>query len=373
MKIRRLDTADPTEARCFVQFPNQLYRSCPQWVPLPLSDGLVQLDRSGAYFQHSEADFFVAENKGQIAGRIAVLENRLYNDFHHSRHAFFYLFDTIEDFAVAQGLFEAATAWSRARGLNKLVGPKGFIPFDGIGMLYRGFDHPPAMGIPYNYDYYNRFIEQLGFAKEIDFASFYLDPHTFELPRRISRIAERVKKRRKLRVKTFASRAEVRRWIPKVVETYNQVFVNNWEYVPVTPAEAEELAGRMLQIIDPKLIKFILNEQDELVGFLLVFLDISAALQQTGGKLWPLGWLKLLLALKTTRWLNVNGMGIRQEYQGLGGNAILYDELVKTLRGSRFEHVDLVQVADNVDRMRADLETLGGVPYKTHRVYYRDL
>jgi hypothetical protein len=251
MKIRKIDTTNRHEARRFVQFPNVLYRHCPQWVPLPLSEGLPQLNRGGAFFLHSEADFFVAEEDDRILGRICVMENRHYNDYHQARHAFFYLFDTVEDIAVARGLFEAALTWSQERGLNKLVGPKGFIPFDGIGMLCQGFEHRPAMGIPYNYAYYNHFMEQLGFEKEIDFTSFYVNMHTFKLPKRMVRVAQRVKERGRLRVKTFSSKAEIRRWVPALVETYNNVFVNNWEFVPVTPEETKELAGRMLQIIRP--------------------------------------------------------------------------------------------------------------------------
>jgi hypothetical protein len=373
MKIRKIDTTNRRDARRFVKFPNELYQTCPQWVPLPLSDGLAQLNRKGAYFLHSGADFFVAEDGDRMLGRICIMENRHYNDFHQTKNAFFYLFDTVEDFEVAQGLFKAAIEWSQARGLNKLVGPKGFIPFDGFGILYKGFEHRPAMGIPYNYEYYNRFVEQLGFEKEIDFTSFYLVSAEFKMPERVGRVAERVKQRSNLRVKTFSSKAEIRRWIPALVEIYNKVFVDNWEYVPVTPEETEELTGRMLQIVQPEHIKFVVNSQNEVVGFLLTFLDISAELQATGGKLFPFGWIRLLIGLRRTSWININGMGILEEYRGLGGNAILYAELDKTLQYDRFKYADLVQMADTVERMVADVTTLGAEPYKIHRVYRRDI
>jgi hypothetical protein len=150
MKIRQIDTENRRDTHRFVEFPNQLYRTCPRWVPLPLNDGLPQLNRGGAYFLHSDADFFVAEEGEQMLGRIAVMENRHYNEYHQAKHAFFYLFDTVDDPAVAQNLFNAAIEWARARDLNKMVGPKGFLPLDGIGMLYQGFEHWPAMGVPYN-------------------------------------------------------------------------------------------------------------------------------------------------------------------------------------------------------------------------------
>ena len=373
MNIYKIDSSNRRAARRFVEFPEELYRHCPQWVPLPLNEKLAQLNRRNAFFEHSEADFFIAEADNRLLGRICVMENRNYNNYHQAKHAFFYLFDVIEDLAVARGLFEAAIDWSQARGLNKLVGPKGFVPFDGMGILYQGFEHRPAMGVPYNYEYYNRFLEQLGFEKEIDFTSFYLNASQFRMPERVRRVAEWTKKRRYLRVKTFYSKAEVHRWLPALVGTYNQVFIHNWEFVPVTRAETEELAERMLQIVKPKQIKLVLNRQDKTVGFLLTFLDISEALQQTGGRLFPFGWIKLLAGLRSTRWVNINGIGILDEYRGLGGNAILYDELEQTLRQGQTEHADLVQMADSVDYILADMATVGVKPYKVHRVYRRDI
>jgi hypothetical protein len=141
----------------------------------------------------------------------------------------------------------------------------------------------------------------------------------------------------------------------------------------VLKEEAEELADRMVPIVQPEHIKLILNEQDEIIGFLFTFLDISAALQQTGGKLFPLGWIRLLLERQRTPWLNVNGMGILEEYRGRGGNAILYYELEKAIQTRRFQHADLVQMADSVENMIADVTTLGAQPYKVHRVYRRSL
>jgi hypothetical protein len=373
MNIHPINTRNRGEVRRFVQFPNHLYRHCSQWIPYPPSDGLAQLNRNNAYFEHSEADFFVAEDNGQLLGRICVMENRHYNQYHQAKHAFFYLFDAVDDAEVAHGLFETATEWGRVRGLKMLVGPKGFVPFDGMGMLYKGFEHRPAMGVPYNFAYYNQFMTNLGFEKEIDFTSFYLNSRQFNMPDRIRRAAEWVQKRRHLRIKTFSSNREVRRWIPTLVDTYNQVFINNWEYVPVTPAETEELTGRMLQIAKPEQIKLILDKDDRVVGFLLTFLDIGEALRQTGGRLLPFGWVKLLRGLRQTRRVNINGMGILEEYRGLGGNAILYAELEKTLRQGDFEHADIVQMADTVEYMLADMTTVGVVPYKVHRVYRRNI
>jgi hypothetical protein len=139
------------------------------------------------------------------------------------------------------------------------------------------------------------------------------------------------------------------------------------------------LADQMLWFADPKLIKIVLKiadqpgEPDRPVGFLLAYPDISAALQRSRGRLFPLGWLQLLLELRRTRWINVNGAGMIPEYRGLGGTAVLFSEMAKSVRGSRYEHADLVQIAANNDRMHRELRDIGVDFYKAHRMYERPL
>ncbi len=111
----------------------------------------------------------------------------------------------------------------------------------------------------------------------------------------------------------------------------------------------------------------------EVVGFLFGFPDVSAALQHTGGRLFPFGIVDLLREFKRTKWIALNGAGILSEFQGRGGNALLYSEMEKTIREHGFEHADLTQVAESAVQMRRDLINVGGRPYKNHRVYRRSL
>ncbi len=127
-----------------------------------------------------------------------------------------------------------------------------------------------------------------------------------------------------------------------------------------------------MTIADPKLIKLIAHGE-RVVGFLFAFPDLSAAIQRGGGRLLPFGLIDLLLEFKRTRWVAINGAGILPEFQGRGGNALLYSEMEKTVREAGFRHADLTQVAETAVQMRHDLVNLGGIPYKNHRVFIRDL
>jgi hypothetical protein len=240
-------------------------------------------------------------------------------------------------------------------------------------MLREGFEYLPAMGIPYNYAYYNRLTENVGFEKEVDFNSFYVSIADFKMPERIGRLADKVQERRGLRAHRFASKAELRASVLKIVDTYNDTFTENWEYVPVTSQEADAVAEQMLQITRPEMMKVIVNKDDEIVGFLFAFINIGRALQRCRGRLLPFGWIHLLRELKSSDMVDVNGMGILEEYRGLGGNIIMYNELYKTVQGGQFVHADMTQMADFVVRMLSDANTLGGERYKVHRVYKRQL
>jgi hypothetical protein len=116
------------------------------------------------------------------------------------------------------------------------------------------------------------------------------------------------------------------------------------------------------------LIKIITHNGD-LVGFLLAFPDISAALQRAKGKINPLSIIDLLLEFRRTKWVSLNGAGILPEYQGLGGNALMYSEMDKTVNEYNFKHAELTQVAETAVQMRKDLINVGGRAYKNHRVY----
>jgi hypothetical protein len=374
VQIHKIDTSRARDAQRFVRFPFELYSDSSYWVPPLISDARKQIDRQrNPYFMHSDADFFLATERNEVVGRIVVMENRNYNDFHKKRYAFYYLFDAIDDQDVFNALFGAAFDWCRERGLNRLIGTKGFTVFEGMGILIHGFDQLPAMGVPYNYAYYGPRTEQGGFEKEVDFTSYYIHVPDFEIPERMARLAAKVEERRGLRAKVFQSKAEVRAAVSNIVDTYNSVFTENWEYVPVTQEEAEAVADQMLQITEPRMVKVIVNKEEEIVGFLLAFINIARAMQKCQGRLFPFGWFHLLRGLKQSPYVDVNGMGILEEYRGLGGNIIMYNELYKSIGRDRFEHADMTQMADFVVRMLSDANTLGGEPYKVHRVYRKDI
>jgi hypothetical protein len=374
LTIEKIDTNNKNHVRRFTRLPFRLYTGHPQWVPPLLIDSESQLNRKKhPFFEHSEVDFFLAVADGKDVGRIAAIENKPFNEYHGTRKAQFYFFDSEDDQEIANKLFERVFEWSHARGLQNLVGPKGISPFDGYGILTEGFEHRQMMNMMnFNFAYYPKLVEAAGFNREVDFVSCYVDAKTFQLPERVHRIAERVQKRGTLRVLKLETKKDLRKIASQVGQAYNKAFVNNWEYYPLSEREVQFVVDTLMQVLVPRLAKLIVHE-DEIVGFVLGFPDISAAMQRIKGKLLPFGIIDILLEMRRTDWVSFNGAGILPEFQGRGGNALLYSEMVKTLSAYHFQHAELTQVANTAVEMRADLKNLNAKEYKNHRVYSRDI
>ena len=373
--IEKVDTGNAKQVRRFVKLPFRLYADCPQWVPPLDVDAYNQLNRKKHPFhEHSDVDFFLAVRDGKDVGRIAAIENKLYNKYHNKRTANFYLFDCENDAESAKLLFETVENSAKIRGLDLLMGPKGFGPLDGYGILVMGQEHRQTMTmLNYNHAYYQSLIEAQGFTKEVEFVSCYLPADKFDIPERVKRITERVMQRGHLEIKTFKNKKELITWADKIGTAYNDAFVNNWEYYPLTQREIDFVVENIMTIADHRLIKIIIHEE-KVVGFLFAFHDVSAAMQRAKGKLFPFGLLDILMEIRHTNTVSVNGMGILPEFQGHGGNALLYYAMGNTLlEFKQFAHVEMTQVAETTEQMRADLKNLNGVEYKNHRVYRKSL
>jgi GNAT superfamily N-acetyltransferase len=369
MRVRKLDTSLRQDYRQFAGFPFELYRDDPLWVPPLESEMKLVFDRSKhPFYRHSTADFFVAESEGQTLGRIAILHHRNYSDEHKIPTGFIYYFECVNDLQAAGALLETAHDWARQRGLQEIIGPKGFLRSSGIGLLVEGFEYRPAIGIPYNPPYYAAFLENAGFSKVTDHLSGILTKD-LTLEPRVYEVAEKVKLRNRFWIKTFASKSEMRAWAPRIERVHHQAFRNNPGYYPTTPEEFTLMADNMISVADPRLVKLIMRDED-IVGFVIAYADISAALQKSRGRLWPIGWYYIMREFKRTKSVNLNGLGLLPEYQGLGSNALLYTEVEKTLRQFNFDNGEIVQVDETNYKSRSDMETLGVRWIKRHRTYH---
>jgi hypothetical protein len=373
MHITQLNLNNKKQVDDFLRLPFSIYKNIPQWVPsLQMDERLRLSPQRFPFYQHSQASFFLAYDGTRPIGRLAVLDNRRYNEYNKTKTAFFYLFECENNQAATTALFNAGFDWARSRGLDKVSGPKGFTPLDGFGLLVKGFEHRPAFGLPYNPAYYVDLIETQGFVKDGESVSGYLGTK-IQFPSRIHQLAERLAQRRGLRIARCNTRADLRALVPHLKELYNDSLEGTTGNTPLTDEEVASLANQLIWLADPKLIKMVMKD-DRIVGFCLAYPDISAALQKSRGHLFPFGWLTLLRELRRTDWININGAGLLPEYRGSGGTAILYSEMFKSVsENPRYKHAEVVQIGVENENMQREMENFGVDFYKMHRTYKRDL
>ncbi len=373
MKIIKIDLSDHYRMQQFIDLPFRIYQGFHQWVPpLETEREMIFDQRKNPYYKHSTAAFFLAlTNDGSPIGRLAVLNNRNYNAFNQTLEAFFCLFECFHDLNAVRALFNSGFEWAREQGLKSMVGPKGFTALDGLGLLVKGFEHRPAFGITYNLAYYPILIESVGFELQSDIISGYLSPHT-SFPEKIHEVSKLVQQRRGLKIINFSNKRELRKMVPKIMDMYNDMVQGTSGNMPLTADEVNMIAKQLIWFANPHLIK-IIEKDDRFVGFLFAYPDISAAIQATYGQVYPFGWFQLYREMRRTNWVNINGTGIIEQYQGLGGTAILFSEMYKSILDGGFEHAELVQIGVDNEKMQRELGELGIDFYKTHRIYHRAL
>lgn len=369
----QVDLADRQQVNEFLEVPFRLYKSISQWVPSLQGDERRRLDpKKNPFYKHSSAAFFLARENGRTLGRLAVLDPFIHNEHNQTETAFFFMFECENNPDAASELFSAGFDWARKRGRNKMIGPKGFTALDGLGLLVKGFELRPAFGLPYNPSYYAELVEAQGFIKSGEIVSGYLDAK-MEFPARIHELSARVQAHRGLHIARFHSRGELRAALGNLKVLYNETLQGTSGGTPITEEEFATLVNQMIWFADPNLVKIVMKE-DRPVGFLLAYPDVSAALQRTRGKIFPFGWLTILRELKETTWININGAGMVKEYQGLGGTAILFSEMFKSVQENpRYLHAEVVQVGMENDKMQREMENFGINFIKIHRLYEREL
>ena len=355
--------------REFIDFPKRLYRNCGQWVPWFDIDVRALMRKKHPYFFHAEGDFFLVRKNGRTVARACVTENRRYNEAHDLNVAHFYFFDAEDDRQAVGSLIAELSRWSRTRGLDGILGPILQGGSSGSGILVEGFEYRAAMNMmAYNRPYYGSLLENAGFKPFLSLYSMDLPASEFSLPKKVARISELVLKRGHFEVLKFKSKRDVMKAGDEIAHLYNPTLGDHLEDYPLSEKELAQIKKDLLLVADPSLVK-VLRYGDKLVGFLFAFPDLSDIMQKNKGKTGPLEILRLLMGMKKKDRVLFNGMGILSEYRKLGGNALLYGELEKTLKNAGCRSGEIVQISEKTNLMLKDVETLGGRIVKKHRMY----
>jgi GNAT superfamily N-acetyltransferase len=327
------------------------------------------------FFEHAEAEYFIAERDREVVGRIAAISNRLHNETHGDRVGFFGFFESIEDQRVADALFEAASDWCRARGHDVLRGPASFSVNDECGLLVQGFEAPPTLMMPHNPPYYIGLLERAGFSKAKDLWVYQggSEERYVPVPERLARATELIRQRqgitlRPLNMKDFEGE------VARIKELYNSAWEKNWGFVPMTEHEIDHLAEQFKPVVIPELVP--MAEKDgKLIGFGITLPDLNVIFRTNrSGRLFPV-ILRLLWALKMKRIrrARILLLGVVPAFQGKGVDAMLY-HWIWTKSGERGIYWgEAGWILEDNPAMNAGLEKMTFKVYKTYRLYDRPL
>ena len=365
------------ELKRFVKVPFGLHRDSEQWVAPLIFERMQFLDRGkNPWFEHGEAEFFLAERDGEAVGRISAHADSRWDEFQGGRDAMFGFFETAEDPEVVKALFDAAAGWAAARGRERILGPMDFTTNDEIGILIDGFERQPMILEPWHPPYYQRLIEAEGFAKAMDVLMWELrmgqlkegekfDPSIHEAAEKALRDEGIVI--RNMRKREMA--AEVRRFM----DVYNEAWGENWGFVPITDAEVEFQAKNLKQVLDEEWT-FMAEKDGEVIGAALTLPDINQVMSGLNGSLLPFGWARFLLGRRKIDRLRVFALGVKHDYRHTGVAAGLYLEHIKLAAlPDKIHWGEMGWILETNKPMNRAMEGMGGKVVKKYRLYERSL
>ena len=354
----------------FIGFPYEHYRGDPLWVPQLRMDVRTMLSPGkNPFFQHAEAQYFLARLDGRIVGRIAAIKNDAHNQTWSDKVGFYGFFESIDDQRVANALWDAAAAWLKNRGFDTMRGPMSPSVNDECGLLVEGFDTPPTLMMPHNRPYYVGLHDRYGFVKAKDLIAY--EGEGDGPPERYVRIAQRVADRggitlRGLNMKRFTQEVDL------VKALYNKAWEKNWGFVPLTEAEIDHLAKQLKPIVVPDLVVFA-ERAGEVVGFGVALPDLNVALKHNpSGRLFP-GILKVLWHSRKLHRARVLLLGVIPEFRGRGIDALMYDWIWTHGAKLGFTWGEGGWILEDNAPMNNGALALGFRPYKTYRIYDKAL
>jgi GNAT superfamily N-acetyltransferase len=358
------------DLRRFVRLPWRIYDGYPSWVPPLRRERRRFLDRRrNPFFRHSAAELFLAEDSGELVGRIAAIENRRHLETYGDGTGFFGFFECVDDRETAAALLERAAEWVRRRGLRRLRGPMSFTINDECGLLLDAYELPPVLLMAYNPPYYPGLLESCGFAKAQDLLAYRMSAPA-EVPERLRSAAALVERQgvvvRAVELRDFAAEVE------RVHRVHSQAWAENWGAVPLTREEVEELARELLPVVDPELV-FLAELDGEPIGVAVTVPDLNQALRCANGRLLPLGWLRLLRARRRIDGLRVLILGVLAAHRHRGVDAALYARTMAAAIAKGYRWAEMSWILESNLPMQRVLQRLGAERYKTYRVYDREL
>ncbi len=384
MELEIIRVTNKKQLKEFISVPWTVYKNEPNWVPFIFFERLEFFDKNKSpFFEHAEADYFIARRDGRAVGCIAAILNHRHNEFHEENVAHFGVFEVLNDPEAAAALLQMASDWAKERGTDRILGPFNLSTNDECGLLIEGFDDPPAVLMTYNPPYYIDFLEAAGFQKAMDLYAWIKDADELVapggVPEKLVRVINKVKDRYGLTVRPL-NKSNWDHEVEGVKKVYNDAWLKNWGFVPMTDGEIDRLAEGLKPIIDDK-IAFMVEKDSEPVGFSLSLPDISQLLHKYRPGPSRLSSYAVMARVlfdlrfnkhKITR-SRVIAFGVKQDYRARGVDGLMLYETSMNSAPNGYKWLEASWILETNDKMNQTIELFGCTLYKKYRIYEKQL
>jgi len=373
-KIEILEVQSKKDLSKFIHLPAAIHQNHSNWVPqIYMDDWEFFNPKKNKSFDSCDTILLLAFRNKEVVGRIMGIIHRKYNEKHQENHARFAFFETWNDEEVATSLIQSVENWARNKGMDRLVGPLAFSDKDPQGFLIDGFDEPAVIASNCNFPYQSELLVKNAYAKEVDLVAYQIKiPNP--IPEFYLKIQERaIRQNQGLQVLEFTSRKKVKPYIHPVLRLLNRTFTEIFGFIPFTEAEMDDFANRYLFLINPRFIKVVVNEQKDVVAFVIGMSHIGEGIQKANGYLFPFGIFHIFASARKSKQLNLLLGGIHPDYRGKGLDVMMGVKMLESASAQGKTVIDSHLELEYNTKVRAEMEKMGGVVYKRFRVFGKDL
>ena len=357
------------ELKQFIRFPRRLYKDCPYYVPSLESEEYQVLTAHPAK-SFCTVRLWMALKNGRIAGRIGGVINQRYNELKSKKRIRFGWFDVDDDIEVAKALLSTVENWGWEENLIEISGPSRYSNMEKQGMLVEGFDMLTTISSDYNYPYYPRFMNELGYKKEEDYLQMKVEIK--EIPERIKNLSHKISERYGIKTKEFKTKKDISNYAKQFFGALNDSFVNVYNFIPLTDSEIDYLIKTNFSMVDKDLIMVLVDENDHVVGFCLSVPSLSKAFRKASGKLFPFGWYHILKALKKNDTLDLYLTGVLPQWINRGIHVLYHDQLHQNSLERGYKFAITTQQSESSQSYRI-WEKYGGELFSKRRCYLKQL
>jgi ribosomal protein S18 acetylase RimI-like enzyme len=371
LQIREVNSTKDLNA--FIRFPHVLYRNNPYWVPSFYSDDRHTLSpEENAAFEFSRARYWLALREGKVVGRVAAILSEGHQKRWQQAYMRFGWLDFIDDLEVSSALLAQVEEWAREMKSTAVHGPLGFTDMDQAGMLVEGFEELGTMATIYNYPYYSRHLEQLGYVKDTDWVEYELTVPQVPDPK-ITKLAELIMKRNGLRMLDAKSRNDILPYASEIFALVNEGYYNLYGYVPLNDRQIKSYTKQYFGFIRPDFVPIVLNAEGKMVAFGITMPSLSKAMQKAKGRLFPFGFIHLLRALNKNDRADLYLVVVKPEYQGMGVNALLISKINETFIKAGIRKAESNPELETNTQVQAQWKHFEKRQHKRRRCYIKQL